>query len=222
VGYQWDFGTVWRHMDWLWAGAGGTLRLTAAALALATPLGLTLALLRLARIPGLSWLAVAYIDFFRTAAALVLVFWFFYAFPVLLRLDLDAFAAAALALGLQAAAYLAEVFRGGIVSIDRGQWEAARSLGMPYRTALRHVILPQAVRRMIPVFFTRAIELLKTTSLAAAIAYSELTYSASRLAAETYRPIETFAVVGLMYFVAIFGASQVVRQLERRLAVADR
>ena len=142
---------------------------------------------------------------------------------MLLRLDLDAFAAAALALGLQAAAYFAEVFRGGIVSIDRGQWEAARSLGMGYLRALRHVILPQAVRRMLPVFFTRSIELLKTTSLAAAIAYSELTHSAARRGGgdlSAHRDLHRRW--GSMYFVTIFGASQLVRRLEHRLAVADR
>ena len=199
MAYHWDFSTVWRNYDALALGLLGTLKLTAACLSLAIPLGLMLALLRLSKNRFVSGGAVVYIDFFRTAASLVLIFWFFFAFPLLVHLDFTAFTAAFLAIGLQGAAYFAEVFRGGIQSISQGQWEAARAIGMNNAMALRYIILPQAVRRMMPVLFIRATLLLKTTTLASAIAYSDLVYEGFRVSSDTYRPIETFTVVGFIF-----------------------
>jgi polar amino acid transport system permease protein len=219
--YQWDFGAVLRHSGLLMEGIAGTLWLTGSALLIAVPLGLILAALRLSRLPVLSQIAVLYIDLFRTAAALVLVFWFFYALPILMNVRLDAYGAAALAIGLQGSAYFAEVYRAGIASVSRGQWDGARAIGLNYAAAMRYVILPQAIRRMIPVFFTRTIEILKTSSLAAAIAYAELTYNASRVALATYRPIETYTVVAAIYFAIIFTLARIVGVVERRLAVSD-
>lgn len=221
MNYTWDFGAVWRNGDLLLEGLGASLVLAASALAIAAPLGLVLAVLRISRLPVVSQIAVAYIDFFRTAAALVLIFWFFYAFPILIGVRWSAYAAATLALGLQGAAYFAEVYRAGIQSISRRQWEGARSIGLTYLQCMRYVILPQAIRRMIPVFFTRVIELFKATSLAAAIAYPELAFKGSLIASSTYRPIETYTMIAAVYFVIVFSFSQGVRYLERRFAVVS-
>jgi polar amino acid transport system permease protein len=219
--YEWDFSVVGRYTDLLVAGIGGTIWLFAAAIAIAAPLGLILAVARLSRIPVLSQLAVFYIDFFRASPALVLIIWFYFVLPILLRVEFSAFTAAMLALGLQSAAYMAEVFRGGIQSIGRGQTEAARSIGMSYAVSLRYIILPQAVKRALPVFFTRLIELFKSTSLAAAITYEELVYNATEISSRTFRPVETFTVIALIYFVIIFSMSQMTRRLERHLAMSD-
>ncbi len=216
MGYRWDFGPVWRNMDALLAGGLGTLKLTAACLALALPVGLLVALLRFSGNRVVSALALAYIDFFRTAASIVLLFWFFFALPILVSLDFDAFTAATLAIGLQGGAFFAEVIRGAIASVHRGQWEAARAIGMGRRTAFRYVVLPQAFRRMVPVLFTRTTLILKTTTLASAIAYPDLVYAAFRVSSETYRPIETFTVVGGMFLVTIFLLARVAGWLERR------
>ena len=126
--YIWDFGAVFRRSDLFIEGAIGTFRLAGMALALAIPLGLIVALLRLSRLPVISWVAVLYTDLFRTAPSIVLIYWFFFAFPLLAGVDFSAFAAASLALGLQAGAYMSEVFRGGIQSIKPGQWQAAKAL----------------------------------------------------------------------------------------------
>ncbi len=217
--YHWDFGPVWRQGNLLAMGGVATLKLTVACLALAIPLGLLVATMRLSGPRWVAALAVLYTDFFRTAASLVLIFWFFFALPLLVNLDFDAFTAAFLAIGLQGAAYFAEVFRGGITSIDAGQLEAARAIGMGRGMALRQIILPQAARRVLPVFFTRVTLILKTTTLASAIAYPDLVYDAYRIASETYRPIETFTVVGLFFFAIIFTMSRCAALLERRLAV---
>ena len=219
--YQWDFGAVFRHSDLLLQGAMSTFRLFGLALAFAVPLGLLVAILRLARVPVLSWFAVAYTDAFRTAPSIVLIYWFFFALPILAGIDFSTETALLLALGLQTAAYMAEVFRGGIQGIAPGQWQAARALGMGSGTALRHIILPQAVRRMIPIFFTRVTELFKSTSLAAAISYGELVQMANRAASESFRPVETFTFVALFFFVVIFAASRVARFAEQRWAIPD-
>jgi polar amino acid transport system permease protein len=221
VSYQWDFAAVFRHSDMLLEGARNTVLLAGSAIALAVPLGLAVALLRLARIPVLSWVAVIYTDMFRTAPSIVLIYWFFFALPMLSGVDFTTHTAVTLALGLQTGAYMAEVFRGGILSIAPGQWQAATALGMGPVERMRYVILPQAIRRMIPIFFTRITELYKATSLAAAISYAEIVQMASRTASETFRPIETFTVVALFFFTTIFGVSQLVRLLERRMAVPE-
>jgi polar amino acid transport system permease protein len=221
VTYNWDFAVVLREWPLLLAGLVGTAQLAGAALALAIPLGLLLACLRLARLPVISWLAVAVIDFFRTSSLLVLIFWFFYAFPILVNVSFDAFTSATLAIGLHASASFAELFRGGINSISRGQWEAAKALGLRPSMSMRYIILPQAIRRMLPVFFALVIELTKATSLAAAVAVGELAYSGARIATETYRPVETYLVIGALYFVPIFIASLLVRRFERHLATSD-
>ncbi|MGE0749765.1 MAG: amino acid ABC transporter permease [Variibacter sp.] len=219
--YEWDFSVVWRYTDLLVAGGVGTILLFLAALAIAIPLGLILAVTRLSRIPILSHLTVFYIDVFRASPALVLIMWFYFVLPILLRVEFTAFTAATLALGLQSAAYMAEVYRSGIQAIGRGQSEAARSIGMSRASALWYIILPQAVKHALPVFFTRLIELLKSTALAAPITYAELVYNATEIAARTFRPVESFTVVALIYFVVIFAMSQLTRRVERRLALSD-
>ena len=219
--YSWDFAVVARHADLLLAGGIGTLVLTASALAIAASRGRGVGFMGLSRWPVLARRAAGFIDLFRAAAALVLIVWFYYAFPILIGVSFDAYVAATLAIGLQAAASWAETYRAGIQSVGKGQWEAARAIGMPYMGIMRHIVIPQAFKRTIPVFFVRIIELLKVTALAAAITYGDLVYQAQDVASRTYRPVETFTVIALIYFIVIFGLSQLVRLLERRLAVFD-
>lgn len=214
--YSWDFQAVLRHSDILLEGVVATLALTASALAMAVPLGFVLATMRMAPLRILSVPAVIYIDLFRTSPALVLVVWFYFAFPILAGVSMDAYAAALLAIGLQSAAYMAEVFRGGMQSIGKGQWEAARAIGLGTIDSVRFVILPQAVRRMVPVFMIRFAELIKGTTLAASIAYGETVYRASELAAQTYRPLEVFTIVAIIFFIIIFGTTQIASWLDRR------
>ncbi len=219
--YQWDFSVVWRYSHILAAGAEGTALLFLSALAIAVPLGLLLCMLRISRVPVASQLAIAYIDLLRACPALMLVIWFYYALPVLARVEFSAYVAATMAFGLQSAAYMAEVFRGGIDSIGKGQRDAAKSIGLSRFSSYRDVIFPQALKRTLPIFFTRVIELLKTTALAAPITYFELLNAGTQVPAQTFRPIETYTVIALMYFVVIFLASQLTRRLEHRLAISD-
>ncbi len=220
MAYQWDFSVVWRNSHLLLWGLVGTLKVTAAALALGLPLGLTVALLRLSRARAVSLPAGVFVEFFRSTPPLVQLFWCFFALPILIGVRIDSFQAAVMTLSLQSSAFFAEVFRGGIVSVERGQWEAARALGMAPRQVMRRIVLPQAVKRMIPAFLERAIELMKTTTLVAIVSYADLLFQTNEVAQKTFRPLEVFTVTALIYFVVIFAASQLVHLLERRLATS--
>lgn len=218
--YEWNFAPVLANAGVLAQGLVNTLRITGTALAFGVPLGLVLALLRLSPRRFLSWPAGFVIEFFRTTPPLVQLFWFFFALPILIQVEMTPFVAAALTFSIQSSAFFAEVFRGGIVSIERGQWEAARAIGMTGPQAMRRIILPQAVRRMIPAFMERSMELMKTTTLVATVSYADLLFQANELAQKTFRPLEVFTVTALIYFVVIFAASLLVHRVERRLAVS--
>jgi polar amino acid transport system permease protein len=221
MGYEWDFTVVLRDFDLLLLGLLNTLKITGLALLFGVPLGLTLALLRLygnwlVRIPvGLV------IEFLRSTPPIAQLFWFFFALPILVGVEMDPFKASVLTFSLQSSAFFAEVFRGGILSIDHGQWDAAKALGMSRNETLQRIILPQAVKRMIPAFLERAIELMKTTTLVGTISYADLLYEANSIAQSTYRTLEVFTVAAAMYFVVIFACSVAVQLLEARLTRPD-
>jgi len=218
--YQWDFSPVWSNLDVLALGLANTLKVTGTALAFGIPLGLGLALARLSGSRGFAWPAGFVIEFFRTTPPLVQLFWFFFALPILINVEMTPFAASAATFSIQSAAFFAEVFRGGIVSIERGQWEAARAIGMSPAQSLRRIVLPQAVKRMIPAFLERAIELMKTTTLVATVSYADLLFQANDLAQKTFRPLEVFTAAALLYFGFIYAFSIAAHALERRLAVS--
>jgi polar amino acid transport system permease protein len=216
--YEWDFLSVLGDLDLLLAGLINTLKITALALLFGIPLGLTLALCRLARLKLLALPATFIIEFFRTTPPLVQLFWFFFAMPILIDVRMTPFIASVVTFSIQSAAFFAEIFRAGIVSVERGQWEGARALGMNYPQLLRRIILPQAVKRMIPAFMERSIELMKTTTLVSTVSYADLLFQANDLAQKTFRPLEVYSIAALLYFTVIFAFSLLARRLERRLA----
>lgn len=218
--YHWDFAPVFANAGLLAEGLANTLKVTAVALVCGLVLGLALALLRLSPRRWLSWPAGLVIEIFRTTPPLVQLFWFFFALPLIMGIEMSPFVAAVVTFSIQSAAFFAEVFRAGIQSIERGQWEGALAIGMSRRQALNRIVLPQAVTRMIPAFLERSIELMKTTTLVATIAYADLLYEANAIAQKTYRPLETFTTAALIYFVVIFAFSLLARRLERRLAAS--
>ena len=215
--YQWDFSAVFRDWDLLLIGLGNTLILSAASILTGAVVGMLLAGARLSGRPALAWPTIGLIEFFRNTPSLVHLFWIFYALPVLLGVALSPFVAAWIAFSIQSGAFFAEVYRGGISSIDRGQWEAGRAVGMPLATLLRRIILPQAMRRMVPPMIERSFEVVKTTALAATVAYADLLYQAISTIAKTYRPLELYTAVAAIYFVVLFGASLGAQSFERAL-----
>ena len=216
--HEWDFIAVFRDMDLLLLGLINTLKVTGLALLFGIPLGLVLALSRLTHFKPLSMLAAFIIEFFRTTPPLVQLFWFFFALPILVDIRMTPLIAAVFTFSIQSSAFFAEIFRSGIQSIDKGQWEGAKAIGMSYLQSMRRIILPQAVKRMIPAFMERSIELLKTTTLVSTVAYTDLMYQANDLAQKTFRPLEVYTVVAVMYFLLIFVFSQLSLLLEHRLA----
>jgi polar amino acid transport system permease protein len=222
MSYTWDFSPIWRSAAFLLEGLANTVWLSACAIALGLALGLVLAFFRLARSRVLAIAATAVIEFYRNTPPLVHFFWYFYGLPILIGISLSPFVAALLALSIQSGAFFAEVFRGGITSIETGQWEAGRALGMSRSKLMRRIILPQALRRMIPPLTERAFELVKTTALAATLAYSELLYRAMVVASRSFRPLETYTAVAVLFFLLLFLASLLMRQVEARLQRAYR
>ena len=163
---------------------------------------------------------VALVELFRCTPLLVQIVWFYYALPVILDIQIPAVVAATPVLSFYTAAFYAEIFRGGIVSIERGQWDAARAFGLRPLAVMRLVILPQAVRRMVPPFLNQSIIQLKNTSLVSTIAVPDLLYQGTLITADTYRPLEVYTAVAVIYFVLLFPATRLVQWYESRLARA--
>lgn len=216
--YAWDFAIVFRDFDLLLLGLVNTLKVTLISIVCGVFLGLWLALLRLygawpIRIP-----VGIIIEFLRATPPIAQLFWFFFALPILFDVEMDPFRASILTFSLQSSAFFAEVFRGGVVSIGRGQWESAKAIGMNRNQTLRRIILPQAVKRMVPAFLERSIELMKTTTLVSTISYADLLYQANSIAQSTYRTLEVFTLAAALYFVVIFACSIGVRRVERYMS----
>lgn len=202
------------------AGMLLTVKLGLASAGLGVMLGLLLALARRSHYRVLSWPTYAYIEFFRTTPPLVQIVWLYYGLPLLLGYDLGAFGAAAVALGLNIAAFLAEIFRAGIAGVDRTQWQASRVLGLSFTDTLRFVILPQAVRNVLPPIGTTIIYLIKDTALASFIGTPELLRVGQLVANETFRPAEALTVVAVAYFLLTYPIAAGFYALERRLSAS--
>ncbi|WP_035901239.1 amino acid ABC transporter permease [Labrenzia sp. DG1229] len=216
--YEWDFSPVLAEGGFLLVGFRNTLFLTATALSGGLVVGLLLAFARLSHRRWLNVPAGIVIEVFRTTPPLVQLFWFYFGLPIVLSIEMTPFLAASLTFMIQSGAFFAEIFRAGIVSIERGQWEAANAIGMTYNQCMRRVILPQAVKRMFPSMMERSIELMKTTTLVATVSYADLLFQANELAQKTFRPLEVFTVVALIYFVSISFISFIASRMERRFA----
>jgi polar amino acid transport system permease protein len=222
MAYRWNFAPVFDNADVLLAGAVGTLRLFAICAVVGLSLGLVVGLGRYAHQRWLHWPATAFVEFFRNTPVLVQILWFYFALPILLPFEISPLVAATLGISLNSAAFSAEIYRGGIQSIDRGQWEGARALGMTQAQALRRIVLPQALRRMLPALTNRGIEIFKMTTLASAVAYVDLLQQGKLLASLNFNPIETYSVIAVIFFLCLFPLVQATYALERRLARSDR
>ncbi len=217
MGYEWSFGFLWRYRNLFVTGIEITLAYTAGTILLGLLVGLLIGMGRLSKSRLVNWPLIAFIEAFRCTPILVQIVWFYYALPVILGIQIPAMAAATLVLTCYTAAFYAEIFRGGIVSIEPGQWDAARALGLSRWQMMRQVILPQAVKRMIPPFMNQSIIQLKNTSLVSTIAVPDLLYTGQMVTADTYRPLETYTVVAVIYFVLLFPATIFAQVYERRL-----
>jgi polar amino acid transport system permease protein len=215
-----SFGLLATYLPDFLAGILLTVELGLVSTGLGVVLGLVLALARRSQYRVLTWPTYAYIEFFRTTPPLVQIVWLYYGLPLLLGYDLGAFGSAAVALGLNIAAFLAEIFRAGIAGVDRTQWQAAHVLGLSFVDTLRFVILPQAVRNVLPPIGTTVIYLIKDTALASAIGTPELLRVGQLVANETFRPAEALTIVAIAYFVLTYPIAAGFYALERRLSAS--
>lgn len=216
VEFTWDFTPVIQNYPALVKGVGMTALLWAIAFPLSMLLGFALSLgSRSAH--GLSRAVTrCYVEIFRNTPVLIQLIWFFYAFPILTGIQLSPMVAALLGLVLNASAYCSEIFRGGLASIPKGQWEGARAIGMSQTQVLRRVVVPQVISRMLPAFTNRAIELAKNTSIASVIAVQELMYQGRAISSTSYRPLEVLTAIAVIYFVLIYPGAYLASRLEKK------
>lgn len=215
-GFRWD--VVWDNAGLFWKGAQVTLLVSVIAIVGGFPLGLVVGLARISRIPPLRWAAAAYIEFLRGTPLLVQIFIVVFGLPEL-GIGLGAFRGAIVALLINTSAYQAEIVRSGIQAIPSGQTEAALALGMTYGQTMRDVILPQALRLVIPPLTNEFIILVKDSSIVSLIGVLELMGYARVIGNRTFRLFEPFIAVACIYFVITYSLSLLLQWAERRLAI---
>ncbi len=216
MNYHLNFFFVLRDYDKFLDGLAVTLKLTILANAMGLSLGFGVALLLMSPVRVVRWTATAFVEFFRCTPALIQLVWFFYCVPILFDVFLDAVTMGVLALGLNLTAFNAEAYRAAIQAIPRAHLDASVALGLGWRGRILHVVFPQALRMAVPVLITNAIGCFQQSALVALVAVSDLMYQAKTLSTQTYRPIETFTVVALVYLAISFPVSQLVTYFERR------
>ena len=217
-----NFDLVVNSFPLLLVGAGVTIKITALSVALGVIIGLFVGIARISRIKILRVLSAVYVDFFRGTPLLVQIFLVYFALPVITGQRVDPFVAAIGSCGINSGAYVAEIFRAGIQSIDKGQMEAGRSLGMTWVQTMRYIIVPQAFKRVIPPLGNEFIALLKDSSLVSVIGFEELTRRGQLIIAKTYGSLEIWISVAVIYLAITLTISRFVAYLERRYQTDDR
>ena len=216
-----DWSVVWQHRDALIAGTATTFLLTIATMAIAVPCGVVVAVLRLYAWRPVRALATGYVELFRNLPLILVVYWAFYVLPIMTGLGLSPLATGLAALSLNVTAYNAETFRAGINSIRRGQVEAAMAVGMTRAQALRRVIVPQALRRILPVLASTWVSLFKDTSLVSVIAVTELAYVSMQVRAQTFRVLEMLTAMAVLYWLLGYPQAKLVDWMQRRMKVTE-
>jgi glutamate/aspartate transport system permease protein len=214
-----DYDIIWNNLPFLWEGMKVTLLLTFLAIVGGLLLGTVLALIRVAKIPILGWVAAAYVNFFRSLPLILVIFWLYFLVPLILGHSVGSFYSVLVAFVLFEAAYYSEIVRAGISSVGSGQIAAARAIGLTYPQTMRYVVLPQAFRAMVPVLLTQAIILFQDTSLVYVVGLKDFLVSAELIANRDQRLIEMFIFVAIVYFVICFSGSLLTRHLQKKLKI---
>ncbi|MGG1659243.1 amino acid ABC transporter permease [Brevibacillus sp. NRS-1366] len=183
-------------------------------------IGLAAGFMRMSKNSVLRFIAASYVNVIRGTPLLIQILFIYFAIPSVFDMKLSAFTAGIIAISLNIGAYMTEIFRGGIQSIDKGQMEAGRSLGFSYGRTMALIILPQAVRRMIPAFVNQFTHAIKDTSMLSVIGVAELTMEGQSIYAMNFRAFEILTVVGVFYFILIYAVSFMSTRLERRFSVS--
>lgn len=217
-----DFSLIWNSLPLLLAGAGVTIEITAIAVGLGFVFGLITSVCRLSGVKILQVIAVCYVNIIRGTPMLVQIFLIYFALPMVIGERINPFVAAVAACSINSGAYVSEIFRAGIQSVDKGQMEAGRSLGLSWMQTMRYVILPQAFKHVIPPLGNEFISMTKETSLVSVIGFEELTRRGQLIIAKTYGSFEIWLTVAAIYLVMTLTIARLVSYLERRFATDDR
>lgn len=207
----------------LLASLGRTLQLCLLSLCFAMIIGVIFALLNVSRSRICNFLGTVYVDAVRGVPLIVLAYFIYFGIPSGIKtmgatdFRLTALNAGIIALSMNCGAYMAEIIRAGIQSVDRGQMEAARALGMSYGMSMRLIILPQAIKTMIPSIINQFIITLKDTSILSVIGFPELTNIGKTISGNTFKSLETWTIIGILYMIVIITLSKVSKRIERRL-----
>jgi His/Glu/Gln/Arg/opine family amino acid ABC transporter permease subunit len=216
-----DWSVVWAHAGELLQGTELTIMLAVVTMVIAVPGGIILALLRLSGSRVLATIAASFTEFFRNLPLVLVIYAAYYMLPLAFDFAFSPIATALIALSLNVSAYNGETFRAGIASIRRGQGEAALALGMSRLQAMREVILPQAIRRVLPVLASTWVSLFKDTSLVSVIAVGELAYTSMRIRSQTFRVLEMLTAMATIYWMLGYPQAKLVDWLNRRTGISE-
>jgi polar amino acid transport system permease protein len=218
--YHFDFSPVFRNFDLLWKGLLLGIGIALLSLAIGTLIGLVCAFARTYGSRPVRTLAGAYVEFVRNIPLLLIIFFVYFGLPLVGIRMLDNLWSFVFSLSIYAGAYMTEIFRAGILAISKNYLEAGKAIGLTRWQVVRRVTLPLMFRIVLPSLGNTLISLFKDTSLAAAISVNELTYGAKIINTNTFRTVEVYAVVGLMYLVTCYGIAGILRLVERRYVMA--
>lgn len=211
------FESIWPSLPFILAGLGVTVKFTLASLLCGLPLGVLLALAKISRQPVARWIAATYTSVFRGTPLLVQLFIFYFASPQLTGYNLSTFEAGILTFSLNSAAYTSEIIRAGIQAVDQGQWDAAYVLGLPYPTTLMTIILPQAIRNILPALVNEIVDLLKESALISTLGEADLLRRSQIVASEKYLFFEPLLIAAMGYYLMVMVVSFLAKFLEWKL-----
>lgn len=216
-----DFSQIVPYIPFMLEGIWVTLKFVFFAIILGSILGTVLALFKIGSIKPLRWFADAYTSVFRGTPLILQLMIIYYSIPQLTGYDISPFLSAILAFGLNSSAYISEIIRAGIQAVDKGQMEAAQALGVPYRAMMKDIILPQALKNILPALMNEFITLTKESAIVSTIGYLDLMRRAQVVGADLFRNFEPLLFVGLIYWCLVMGLTMIGRVFERRLKQSD-
>jgi len=216
--FKFDYNFFLQCLPSLLQGVAMTIKMTVIALLIAIVLGMVSCFLKISKIKIFSIISDIYVNIIRGTPLLVQAAFLYFGLPAAFDFRMLPFQASVIILSLNAGAYLSEIFRGGIAAVNKGQTEAARSLGLPYGVAMFKVVLPQAIKIVIPSVLNQFIITLKDTSILSAIGMAELMKRSNLIVARTFRAFEIYGYTAVMYFILIMGLTWIFRVVERRLS----
>jgi polar amino acid transport system permease protein len=216
-----DWSVIWSNLPRFAEGAWMTVWLAVVTMALAIPGGLILAFLRMSRFKVVSFTAAAFVEFFRATPLILQIYWAYYVLPAYFDMQFSQLTTAVMGLACNISSFNSETFRAGILSIRKGQWNAGRALGMSDTQIMWHIILPQAVMRVLPALATTWVSLFKDTSLVSIISVADLSYVSLKIRSETYRILEVLTAMAVIYWLMGYPQAKIVDWIHRRYKVVE-